>query len=136
MKRVMALDVGEKRIGVALNWGTRLAFPHAVLPRKGEEDIATLLALAQKFQIDTIVLGLPLRTGGTPGKEAQALREFARELEKRFPGSVELFDERFSTKEAERRLVELDTTRARRKRLIDKIAACLILEAYLARETV
>lgn len=135
MKRVMALDVGEKRIGVAMNWGTSCAFPYAVILRKGKEDIAVILSLAREYAIDTIVLGLPRRTDGTLGKEARALQDFAEELRQRFPGEVVLWDERFSTKEAEKHLIALDTTRSRRKKLIDKIAACLILEAYLARET-
>ncbi|MCS7242242.1 MAG: Holliday junction resolvase RuvX [Candidatus Caldatribacterium sp.] len=135
MKRVMALDVGEKRIGVALNWGTPFAFPYTVLLRKGKTDIVAVLSLAREFAVDTIVVGFPRRTDGTIGKEAQALEEFAGELRKHFPGEVVLWDERFSTKEAEKHLIALDTSRARRRKLIDKIAACLILEAYLARES-
>ncbi len=135
MKRVMALDVGEKRIGVAMNWGTSCAFPYTVILRKGKEDITVILSLAREYAIDTIVLGLPRRTDGTLGKEAEALQGFAEELRRRFPGEVVLWDERFSTKEAEKHLIALDTTRSRRKKLVDKIAACLILEAYLARET-
>lgn len=134
MKRVMALDVGEKRIGVAMNWGTPLAFPYTVLLRRGREDIAAILSLAREFAVDTIVLGLPRRTDGTLGREAQALEEFAEELRRVFPGEVVLWDERFSTREAEKCLLALDATRSRRKKLRDKIAACLILEAYLARE--
>ncbi|MEN3184112.1 MAG: Holliday junction resolvase RuvX [Atribacterota bacterium] len=134
MKRVMALDVGEKRIGVALNWGTPCAFPHTVLPRRGKGDIAAILSLAREFSVDTIVLGFPRRTDGTVGREAQALEAFAEELRRHFPGEVVLWDERFSTKEAEKHLIALDTSRSRRKQLVDKIAACLILEAYLARE--
>lgn len=133
MKRVMALDVGEKRIGVAMNWGTAFAFPYTVLPRTGKE-IQAILALARKFSIDTIVLGLPVRTDGTLGKEAKALEAFAADLRRHFPGEVVLWDERFSTKAAEKALIALDTTRARRKKLVDKIAASLILESYLARE--
>ncbi len=136
MKRVMALDVGEKRIGVALNWGTSCAFPYTVLLREGKKDIATLVSLARELSVDTIVLGFPRRTDGSLGKEAQALWEFAEELKKHFPGEIVLWDERFSTKEAEKHLIALDTTRSRRKKLVDKIAACLILEAYLAREKV
>uniref|UniRef100_A0A7V4DFL5 Putative pre-16S rRNA nuclease n=1 Tax=Candidatus Caldatribacterium californiense TaxID=1454726 RepID=A0A7V4DFL5_9BACT len=136
MKRVMALDVGEKRIGIAMNWGTGLAFPYRMLPRKGKDDVARILALARECYIDTIVLGFPIRTDGTKGKEAEALEEFAAELRQHFPGEVVLVDERFSTREAERHLLDLDTSRAKRKRLVDKIAACLILETYLARERV
>lgn len=134
MKRVMALDVGERRIGVAVNRGVQCAFPYTVLLREGKEDVARILALARELEVDTIVVGLPIRTDASLKKEAESVLDFVEALKRRFPGKVELFDERFSTREAERRLIELETSRAKRKRLIDKISAALILEAYLARE--
>jgi len=134
MKQVMALDIGEKRIGVAVNRGTSCAFPHTVLLRKGKGDVARVLFLARELGVDTIVVGLPVRTDASLRREAESVLSFVEALRERFSGKVELFDERFSTREAERRLIELETSRAKRKGLIDKISAALILEAYLARE--
>ncbi len=133
MKRVMAIDWGEKRIGVAFNQGTGFSFPSEVIEARGQEGIDRVLALAQELKAEVIVVGLPLRLDASFQKEAQEVERFKEELEKHFEGEVVLWDERLSTKEAEKRLIEADLSRKKRKKVVDKISAALILEAYLSR---
>lgn len=132
MKRVVALDVGEKRIGVAFNQGGPIAFPYRVLEDQG--DIGSLLRVAQELGAEEIVIGLPLRTDGSLGERAERIKTLKEGIERVFSGKVVLWDERFSTREAERRLIEGGMKRSKRKKTTDQLAAALILQAYLDRE--
>jgi putative Holliday junction resolvase len=129
----MGLDLGEKRIGIAfsdpMGW---TAQGHSILQRKGlKKDLSYLQELCQEFQVEKIVLGLPLNMNGTMGPKALESQEFARALQEVLKIPVDLWDERLSSKSAERVLLEADLSRKRRKELIDKIAAVHILQAYL-----
>ena len=131
--RIMGLDLGEKRIGIAfsdpMGW---TAQGHSILQRKGlKKDLSYLQALCQEFQVEKIVLGLPLNMNGTMGPKALETQEFARALQEVLKIPVDFWDERLSSKSAERVLLEADLSRKRRKELIDKIAAVHILQAYL-----
>ncbi|HBK53787.1 Holliday junction resolvase RuvX [Syntrophomonas wolfei] len=131
--RIMGLDLGEKRIGIAfsdpMGW---TAQGHSILQRKGlKKDLSYLQELCQEFQVEKIVLGLPLNMNGTMGPKALESQEFARALQEVLKIPVDLWDERLSSKSAERVLLEADLSRKRRKELIDKIAAVHILQAYL-----
>jgi len=131
--RIMGLDLGEKRIGIAfsdpMGW---TAQGHSILQRKGlKKDLSYLQELCQEFQVEKIVLGLPLNMNGTMGPKALETQEFARTLQEVLKIPVDLWDERLSSKSAERVLLEADLSRKRRKELIDKIAAVHILQAYL-----
>ena len=132
MKRILAVDIGEKRIGLSYNRGTTLASPLKVIASASQkQNIENLLQVAQQIQAEVIVLGLPLRLNNSVKSEAHKIIEFRELLIKRFPGEVVLFDERLKTKEAEKRLMEADVSRKKRKMVIDQLAATIILQTYI-----
>ncbi|MDK2896523.1 MAG: putative pre6S rRNA nuclease [Candidatus Atribacteria bacterium] len=132
MKKCMAIDWGEKRIGIAFNHGTSLAFPAQVLESQGwTEDAKLIVRLAQQQKIDTIIIGLPLGMKTAQEREDSVIVKLGQEIKKLFSGKVVFFDERLTTKEAEKRLIEADVSRKKRKMIVDKISAALILEKYL-----
>ncbi len=133
MKKIMALDIGEKRIGIAFNQGSSIAFPWGTM-RRGEDTLTSLLKLIAIWQPEEVVIGLPLRTDNSQGEEAHRVKVFAQSLAERFLGKVTLWDERFSSKEAEKRLIEGIMRRKKRRTVIDQFSAMLILQAYLDRE--
>ncbi len=132
MKRVMAIDWGEKRIGVAFNQGTGFSFPCKVIEAEGEEGVNKVLALAEELKAEVIVIGLPLHLDASFREEARKVEKFKKKLEQSFGGEVVLWDERLSTKEAEKRLIEADLSRKKRRKVVDKVSAALILETYLS----
>lgn len=136
--RSMALDYGESRIGVALSDpGGMLAQPFETIERKGARDrrwLERIDALVREHQVECIVVGLPLSMDGRAGESAARAREFGEQVAARTGVRVEFFDERWTSREAERVLRETATRRKRRKARIDPIAASLILSAWLARQ--
>jgi putative Holliday junction resolvase len=133
MGRILGIDFGAKRLGLALSDETgRLARPLAVYERVNTEtDYAFLQELIARESVTQIVLGLPTNMDGSLGPQAYETLAFKTDLEARFKISVELYDERLTTAEAERVLIGADVSRAQRKRLKDKLAAVLILQGYL-----
>jgi putative holliday junction resolvase len=133
--RLIGIDAGTKTLGLALSDVTRtIASPLLVLRRKRfKEDAAELLRLAQKHGVLGFVLGLPTNLDGTTGPRVQATRAFAKNLNRLTPLPILLWDERLSTAEAERTLLEADTSRKRRAAVIDKLAATIILQGALDR---
>ncbi len=131
--RVLGLDVGEKTIGVAVSdrmgWTAQgLTVIRRTTP---ESDLAKLRKLVCEYEAAGFVVGMPRRTDGSYGPEADRVYEFGAELAREFELPVEYWDERFSTAAAERILLEGDVSRAKRRRVIDKVAAAVILQAYL-----
>jgi putative Holliday junction resolvase len=131
----MGLDLGTKTIGVAISDVTRqIATPMETLRRsKFSADAARLLALAAQENVGAIVLGLPVNMDGSEGPRAQSTRAFARNLAKLSPLPVVFWDERLSTAAVERMLIESDRSRAKRSRVVDKLAAAYILQGALDR---
>jgi len=126
----MALDVGEKRIGVALSDPLGLmAHPLEVVQR--DRALERLKEIALSYGVQEVVVGLPLLPDGSLGIQAQRIREFARELEASLGLPVRYWDESFTTWEAERLLIEADQSRRKRRKVKDKVAAALILQGYL-----
>ena len=128
--------MGEKTIGVAvsdaLGWTAQAV---TVIRRQNlAEDIEELRQIVQQYDVQRFVIGMPRRTDGTYGPEAEKVRLFGRKLEGEFHLPVEYWDERFSTSAAEKILLEGDVSRAKRKQVIDKVAAAVILQAYLDRQ--
>jgi putative Holliday junction resolvase len=134
-RAIAGLDLGDKTIGVALSDLRRqVATPVEVIRReKFTLDAARLLALLQARGAAGIVLGLPLNMDGSSGPRVQATQAFARNLEKLTPLPIGFWDERLSTVAAERALIEADTSRKRRKEVIDQVAAGYILQGALDR---
>ncbi|MFO7265106.1 MAG: Holliday junction resolvase RuvX [Limnochordales bacterium] len=132
-RRILALDVGRRRIGVAVSDELGLTAQAAtVLENTGEEDVfAALRALVEQYDPERIVVGLPRRTDGSLGPEAQYVLTLGRRLADAVGVPVEYWDERFSTAEAERMLIEAGLRRSRRRRVVDRVAAGIILQGYL-----
>jgi putative Holliday junction resolvase len=131
--RLMGLDLGTKTIGIATSDLTRqIATPITTITRtKFTPDALELLKIATRENVGVLVLGLPINLDGTEGPRAQATRAFARNLAKLTPLAIVFWDERLSTAAVERLLIEADTSRAKRSKVIDKLAAAWILQAAL-----
>lgn len=129
----MGLDVGDKRIGIALSDESAIiASPKETLERRGNrKDIAHLLELARREDVAEILVGLPLSLDGSEGPQAQKVTRFIEALKAATDLPVTTWDERLSTVGAERTLLEGDVSRAKRKQTIDRVAAALILQGYL-----
>jgi putative holliday junction resolvase len=134
-RAIAGLDLGDKTIGVALSDLRRqVATPVEVIRReKFTIDAARLLALLTARGAFGIVLGLPLNMDGSSGPRVQATQAFARNLSALTPLPICYWDERLSTVAAERALLEADTSRKRRKEVIDQVAAGYILQGALDR---
>ena len=131
MKRLMALDVGEKTVGIAVSDILGItASPRETLRRDGTE-LDRLLALMQAEEIGGIVVGLPISLNGTHGPMVEKVMQFVGQLRERVTVPVETWDERLTTAEAEKMLIATDTRRAKRRKVVDQIAAALILQGYL-----
>ena len=134
-RAIAGLDLGDKTIGVAISDLRRMvATPvEVILREKFTIDATRLLALLAARGATGIVLGLPLNMDGSSGPRVQATQAFARNLEKLTPMPIGFWDERLSTVAAERALLEADTSRKRRKEVIDQVAAGYILQGALDR---
>lgn len=131
--RVLGLDPGTKTIGVAVSDELHLAahgLP-SISARPAAKAVEAVKSLVTRYTVELIVVGLPINMDGTLGPSAEAAREFARRLEAVLPGGVRLVDERLTTVQAERTLIDADVSRARRKGLRDQLAAVLILQNHL-----
>jgi putative Holliday junction resolvase len=133
MKRVLGIDLGSRRMGVAVSDGLGLtAQPAATIPRHGGmRDIEAIRAQITAADADRIVLGLPLDPQGQEGPAALRARAFGEKLAAALGLPVDLIDESFSTVEAEEVLLAADVSRARRKQVVDKMAAAVILQRWL-----
>ncbi|MEM9878092.1 MAG: Holliday junction resolvase RuvX [Pseudomonadota bacterium] len=133
--RLLGLDLGSKTIGVALSdFGRSIASPHSLIKRgKFKADALALLTLCVDQEICGIVLGLPVNMDGSAGPRVQSTRAFARNLEPLTDIPISFWDERLSTSAVTRTLIEADRSRARRKDLVDKMAAAYILQGALDR---
>ncbi len=132
--RALAIDLGSVRVGLAVSDLLRLTVrpiePYrCVGPRK---DVNALAEVVREHEVTTVVVGLPLHLSGEEGEGAAAAREFASLLRRRIPKiEIKLWDERLTSVEAERLLVEGKMSRRKRKSHVDGVAAALILQSYL-----
>lgn len=132
--RILALDVGDRTIGIAVSDLLMLTAQGVeVIRRKNlEKDLLRLKELVAEYQADTMVLGLPKNMNGTIGPRGELVQEFGRTLTEEFPGmTIKYWDERLSTVAAEKSLIAADVSRAKRRQVIDKMAAVFILQGYL-----
>lgn len=133
--RIMALDVGSKRIGVALSDPLKITaqglqtFQRTTL----EEDVKGLWQLIEEHEVSQLVVGLPKNMDGTIGFKAEEVQQFIADLTAERKIEIIWIDERLTTVSAERVLLEADVSRAKRKKVIDKMAAVVILQSYLDR---
>ena len=131
-ERVLALDVGDVRIGLALSDALGLtAQPFDVYRRQGDEqDVVFLLNIAKEKGAKTLLFGLPRNMDGSEGFQAEKVRAFAALFEG-FDVEIEFIDERLTTVSVEKMLISGDASRAKRKQVVDKLAAAVFLQNYL-----
>ena len=133
--RTLGLDLGTKTLGLALSdKSNQIANPYRVLHWDGENyDLLfkELDKIIKENKIETLVLGLPKNMNNTLGFAAERSMKFKEELEKRYTKEVVLIDERLSTTEATNYLLDADMSRKKRKKVIDSVAASIILDTYL-----
>jgi len=131
----MALDIGTKNIGVALSDETcQIAQGMEVILRTSDKKaVFRLKQIAAEFNVAKIVVGLPVNMNGSLGPRAEDSKRFAEKLEKEMSVDICFWDERLSTKEAEDIMIAADVSRKKRKLVIDKLAAQIILQGYLDR---
>jgi putative Holliday junction resolvase len=130
--RIMGLDYGTRRIGVALSDLLHLtAQPHSVLPADSEQLAAELHQLADENDVELVVVGLPVNLAGEETLAAAGARRLAALAAQATSLPVKMFDERFTTKTAERTLIAGGVRRQRRKQVIDKVAAAVMLQTFL-----
>jgi putative Holliday junction resolvase len=134
--RILAIDLGEKRIGLAIS--DALGITAQGLPTiqvKNEQEICPkIMETINERNVTQLVFGLPKNMNGTLGPQAKKVQECAQKLKQLSGLPVDFEDERLSTVSAEQVLLEADTSRAKRKKVIDKLAAMIILQSYLARK--
>ncbi|MCM3587724.1 Holliday junction resolvase RuvX [Mesobacillus maritimus] len=133
--RIMGLDVGSKTVGIALSdelgWTAQGLETLKINEAENEYGFERLGNLIKEYNVDKVVIGLPKNMNGTIGPRGEASQRYAEEVEKLFGVSAVLWDERLTTMAAERVLLEADVSRKKRKKVIDKMAAVMILQGYL-----
>jgi putative Holliday junction resolvase len=132
-KRILALDVGAKRIGLAVSdpLGITAQGLEVLNRRSRQDDLEALLKIARNYQVQQIVVGLPRHMDGRLGAAAPEIMELAEALGQALGVEVIAWDERLTTAAAERVLIQADMSRRRRRRVVDQLAAVLILQTYL-----
>lgn len=131
--RIMGLDVGSHTIGVAVSDLLGLTAQGVEVIRRTSEasDFDRLAVLVKEYLVSSFVVGLPKNMNNSIGKQGEFSLDFARKLEERFQLPVMLWDERLTTRSAEQFLIMANVQRKKRKQVIDKLAASLILQSYL-----
>lgn len=132
--RSLALDIGDKTIGVAASDLLNLTAQGVKTIRRGStnDDLRQLGEIIAQYDAKILVIGYPKNMNGTEGERCEMVKKFAAKLSKTFPDLKQIFwDERLSTVAAEKSLIAADVSRAKRKKVIDKMAAVYILQGYL-----
>ncbi len=132
-RRILALDVGSKRIGVAVSdpLGITAQGLDTIQRQNKRRDWEALAGVLAKYEVAEIVVGLPLRLTGAEGTQSEKMRQFADDLKAHFDLPVHLWDERWTSTEANRLLRETNLSIAKRGKAVDRIAAILILQSWL-----
>jgi putative Holliday junction resolvase len=133
MPVILGLDVGDARIGVAVSDELCIAAHRlCTIERKSlEYDIREIQKIIREKEVNKIVVGIPRRLSGEVGIQAQKVQKFVKHLKDNIEVPVDTWDERLTTVEAENILLSMDVSRRKRKKVIDQVAAALILESYL-----
>jgi putative Holliday junction resolvase len=133
--RVMGLDVGSKTVGIALSdelgWTAQGLKTLKINEEKQEFGFEEIGQLIKEYDVSSVVVGFPKNMNGTIGPRGEASKQYAKEIEEQFSVPAVLWDERLTTMAAERVLLEADVSRKKRKKVIDKMAAVMILQGYL-----
>ncbi|MGP3781192.1 Holliday junction resolvase RuvX [Bacillus sp. 4A_MP3] len=133
--RILGLDLGTKTLGVALSdemgWTAQGIETIKINEAEGDYGLDRLSELMKDYNVEKIVLGFPKNMNGTIGRRGEASQTFAKLLETAYNVPVVLWDERLTTMAAEKMLIAADVSRQKRKKVIDKMAAVMILQGYL-----
>jgi len=131
--RIMALDVGSKRIGVAVSdpLGITAQGLDTIQRQNKRRDLEALRRVLTQYAVREIVVGLPLRLSGAEGTQSEKMRRFAEDLHAHFGLTVHLWDERWTSTEANRLLRETDLSIKKRGQAVDRMAAVLILQSWM-----
>jgi putative Holliday junction resolvase len=131
--RILALDVGSKRIGVAVSdpLGITAQGLDTIQRHNKRRDLEALGQVLTKYEVREIVVGLPLRLSGAEGTQSEKMRRFADDLQAHFGLTVHLWDERWTSTQANRLLRETDLSIQKRGQAVDRMAAVLILQSWL-----
>jgi putative holliday junction resolvase len=133
--RVLGLDVGTRRIGMAVSdpLGITAQGLETLQRRNKKYDLAALERVIRQYEVREIVIGLPLRLSGTEGTQAEKMQAFAQDLRRHFHLPVHLWDERLTSAEANRLLKEAELSIEKRAKAVDRMAAVLILQGWMER---
>lgn len=133
--RILGLDVGSKTIGVAISdpLGWTAQGITTIKRTKKEQDIEEIRKICKEYSVESIVVGLPKNMNGTIGDSGEKVIEFSEKIKEVLGLKVEMWDERLTTVAAHKAMLEADLSRAKRKKIVDKIAAIYILQGYLDR---
>lgn len=133
--RILGLDVGDKTIGVAISdpLGFTAQGVTTIRRKNYTYDIEELKKICDEYEVESIVSGLPKNMNGTLGPQGEKVLEFCERLKEALNIKIDMWDERLTTVAAHRAMLEADLSRAKRKKLVDKIAATYILQGYLDR---
>jgi len=131
--RILGIDYGSKRIGLSVcdELGFTAQGLTTITRKNKKKDMEEISSFVEKYNVEKIVIGFPVRLDGTEGIQCEKVNRFAGILEERFSMPVIKWDESLSTKEAERILIEANMSRKKKKGVIDKLAATIILQGYL-----
>jgi len=132
--RILALDVGDKRIGVAISDELEIS-AHALttITRNDlKKEIREIQEIISEYNVEEIIVGMPVMMNGSVGIQAEKVGRFVDELKKDIRVPINLFDERLSTKLIEKTLIDADMSREKRKKVIDKLSAVIILQDYMS----
>jgi putative Holliday junction resolvase len=132
--RALGVDLGTKRIGIALSNSERsIATPYSVITRSGDplRDYAQILEIANEWQVNTLVFGLPISLDGSLGPAAKKTKSEIKEVQKLTDLNVQTFDERFTTVTAEQIIRDQNISKEKGRGLVDQIAASIILQAWI-----
>lgn len=137
-ERILCLDLGLKRIGVAVSdlLGYTAQGVEVIQSEGFEQDIKKIKELIKKYQVCKVLIGYPLNLDGSEGNKAQAIREQYEKIAAQIDCEAMLWDERFSTKEAERALDQGNVNWQKKREVVDKMAAQIILQGYLDYESI
>ncbi|MEJ2716692.1 MAG: Holliday junction resolvase RuvX [Deltaproteobacteria bacterium] len=133
MTRILGLDIGSKRIGVAVSdeLGFTAQGVETIIRKNLDADLDRIEELVRNYKVEEIVVGIPYNMNGSEGPQVRTVRAMIQDIVKRIGLTVREWDERLSTVAAERTLLEADVSRAKRRKVIDKLAAVIILQGYL-----
>ncbi|MBU0567873.1 Holliday junction resolvase RuvX [bacterium] len=136
--RILGIDFGGKRIGIAVSDETGfLASALKVIENRGEEKVLEeLKEIISSFEVEEIVIGLPKMMDGSLGREAAKVHSFASSLRENLSCPINFWDERLSTVEAQNILIQGNLSRKKRKKVIDKLSAVIILQGYLDKKRI